>query len=97
MLERTDRLHQKPEFYNTITQSCTNTIANHVITTRIFDIPFWKRRLRTGDIDYRLYQEGLLETMGKPFPELRVQSKINERAQAANLDSQFSERIRTHL
>ncbi len=97
MLERTERLHQRPEFYNTLTQSCTNTLGNHIIETKIFDLPFWKRRVLTGSVDLRLCQEGLLETSGRSFAELREQSKINERAKAADKDPDFSAKIRTHL
>jgi hypothetical protein len=97
MLERTERIRQKPEFYNTITQSCTNTLGDHLIDSKIMSLPFWKRRLLTGKIDRRLYDQGLLETFGRPFPELRAISKIDERAKAADQDIQFSEKIRTHL
>lgn len=95
MLEKTNQLHEKPEFYNTVTQSCTNTIGNHVIQAKIFDLPFWKRKILTGTVDRRLYEQGILETKGKPFPELRVQSKINAKGQAADQDPDFSKKIRT--
>ncbi len=97
MLERTNALHNQPEFYNTVTQSCTNTLGDHMIETRAFDRPFWKRRILTGSVDRRLYEMGLLETLGKPFQELRAQSKINAKAQAADRDSKFSEKIRAHF
>lgn len=96
MLERTQSLSENPEFYNTIRQNCTNTIGNHAIETEIVDFPFWKRRILTGSVDKRMYNEGLLR--GKePFEELKRKSKINQRANAAAQDSDFSEKIRTHL
>ena len=94
MLERTNSLHAKPEFYNTVTESCTNTIGDHIIKARVFDLPFWQRRILTGATDRRLYERGLLKTLGKPFPELRAQSKINAKAQAADQDPDFSKKIR---
>ena len=96
MLERTNKLDKDPEFYNTVTDSCTNTIGNHIVEAKVFDLPFWKRRLLTGTLDRRLYQQGLLETLGRSFPALRVQSRINAKAQAADRDEDFSMKIRTH-
>jgi len=80
MLRRTNRLHQKPEFYNTLFQSCTNTIGDHIINEGIYDIPFYKRRFLSGDIDQRMYKEGLLMTFDLPFKELRQKANIVERA-----------------
>jgi hypothetical protein len=97
MIERTNKLQTKPEFYNTVTQSCTNTIGDHIVKAHVFDIPWWKRRILTGSIGERLYQEGLLVSGGKSWNALREESKINERAQAADQDVQFSDKIRTHL
>lgn len=97
MIERTNALHQTPEFYNTVTQSCTNTVADHIIRARVFDIPIWKRRILTGSVDRRLYEGGLLETYGRTFPELRAASNIDARGQAADQSSDFSQKIRTHL
>ena len=95
MLDRTNAIHAKPEFYNTVTQSCTNTLGDHIIKAKVFDLPFWKRKLLTGTVDRRLYEQGLLETNGKPFTELRTQSKVNAKAQAADQDPDFSKKIRT--
>ena len=95
MLESTNALHKKPEFYNTITHSCTNTLGNHLIKAHILNLPFWKRRLLNGAIDRHLYEQGFIVRLHKPFPELRVQSKINVKAQAADQDADFSKKIRT--
>ena len=95
MIERTNALHQTPEFYNTVTESCTNTIGDHVIKANVFDLPFWKRRILTGSTDRRLYEEGQLETYGKTFPELRAVSNIDANARAADQDKDFSKKIRT--
>lgn len=95
MIERTNELHQTPEFYNTVTQSCTNTIGDHIVKARVFDLPFWKRRILTGSTDRRLYEQGLLKTYGKTFPELRAASNIDAKAQAADQDPGFSKKIRT--
>jgi hypothetical protein len=97
MLEMTSAIAVQPQFYNTLTHSCTNTLGNHVIATRIAEVPFWKRKFLTGDIDKRMYENGWLITNGLSFPELRKRSQIDERAKAADQDPQFSEKIRTHF
>jgi hypothetical protein len=97
MIARTNSLYESPEFYNTAIESCTNTIGDHIVRTGIKELPFWKRRLLTGSVDRRLYNEGWLVTNGKPFPELRRSALINDRAITADRDSDFSKRIRTHL
>jgi Domain of unknown function (DUF4105) len=96
MLKRTNNLYKKPEFYNTLLESCTNTIGDHVINEGLVDIPFWKRRFLSGDVDKRMYNMGLLDTK-VPFDVLRKKSKINERALDAGNVSDFSEKIRAHL
>jgi hypothetical protein len=96
MLETTHAMAGKPQFYNTATNSCTNTLGNHLIAAKIAKIPFWKRRFLTGDVDRRMYNDGLLDR-SVPFPELRREANIDDRAQKADQDSDFSEKIRTHL
>jgi len=97
MLKATASIYVKPEFYNTLTHSCTNTLGNHLISAKIVDIPIWKRRFLTGDVDQRMYKEGLLVDQGLSFPELRKQANIDERAKQADKDPLFSQKIRTHL
>lgn len=97
MVERTNALNEKPEFYNTVTESCTNTIGDHIIKAHVFDLPWWKRRILTGSVGKRLYDEGLLMTGGKSFDHLRAESDISARAQAADQAADFSEKIRTHF
>jgi len=96
MLKRTNSLYEKPEFYNTLFESCTNTIGDHVISEGIFKVPFWERKFLSGDVDRRMYNLGLLDTT-QPFDTLRQKAKINDRALAADTDMDFSEKIRTHI
>jgi hypothetical protein len=96
MLKRTNNLYKKPEFYNTLFESCTNTIGDHVINEGLANIPWWKRRFLSGDVDRRLYRMGLLDTT-IPFDILRKRAHINQRAQAAGNISDFSKKIRTHF
>jgi len=97
MIKRTNAIQEKPEFYNTITDSCTSSIANHIIQEQVVKVPFWKRRILNGTLDRRMYQEGFLERYGRSFSELRTQSNVDARAQAADQAADFSARIRSHL
>lgn len=97
MVQSTNDIYRKPQFYHTLTHSCTNTLGDHVIKAGIAKIPFWKRRLLTGDVDQRLYKGGLLESWGLPFAQLRQEANIDARARAAGQDPDFSRKIRTHL
>lgn len=96
MIERTNSLYETPQFYNTMMESCTNTIGDHVVKTGILDVPVWKRRFLSGTVDKRSYDEGWIVNT-RPFSELRQASYINERAQTADSDIRFSDRIRTHF
>ncbi len=96
MLNRTNSLYAKPEFYNTLFESCTNTIGDHVISEGIVDVPFWERKFLSGDVDKRMYDQGLLDKT-VPFDTLRQNANINARAVAADKDLDFSKKIRTHL
>lgn len=96
MLEKTNANYRSPAFYNTLFQSCTNTIGNAVIEAKIYRIPFWKRRFLTGTVDRRLYRQGWLDT-SLPFAELRKRANIDARAQAADQSPDFSREIRANL
>lgn len=96
MLESTNAIYKKPQFYNTLTHSCTNTLVNNAMAAKIMKVPLWKRRFLTGDVDKRMYNEGLLD-QSVPFLQLRQQANIDVRAQEAGQDPHFSQKIRTHL
>jgi hypothetical protein len=96
MITTTNELYQKPRFYNSLAHNCTNTLAEHIIKTGIYKIPIWKRRILTGSVDRRLYEEGLLPT-DRPFADLRREANIDARAKAADKSRRFSQKIRTHL
>ena len=94
-LERINELADQPEFYHLLTNSCTINIiryANAAGRGGRFDI----RHLLNGLIDAYLYSAGWLDTT-LPFDELRRRSRINDAAQAAGDEPDFSERIRVGL
>ncbi|HBE88578.1 MAG TPA: hypothetical protein DDW67_05485 [Elusimicrobia bacterium] len=88
-IERLNRLHQKPQWYSTLTNNCTNNIA------ALAGEPQWDWRVVfSGLADRMLYDQGKLETGGLPFEEFKAQAHINQAARAADKAADFSARIR---
>ena len=94
-LARINELADQPEFYHLLTNSCTINIIRYLNAAGRegrFDI----RHLLNGLIDSYLYHSGRIDTT-LPFDELRRRSLINDAAQAADGDPDFSQRIRASL
>lgn len=87
-------LHQHPEFYNALTSNCTTNVRVHSVATAQGKPPPWDWRiLINGYADKMLYERGdFVGTL--PFADLKGQALINEKAQAADQDPEFSRRIR---
>jgi len=92
-MNRINALHERPEFYNTLTTNCTTTIW---MNTRVnaSHLPFDWKILASGYLPEFLYEQGRLDTRGLPFAELQQQVHVNTRAQAADRAADFSTRIR---
>ena len=93
MLERANELRTAPEFYNTLTSSCTTNIVDHVNAIAPRRVPFSYKVLLPAFADELAYDLGLLDR-SRPFAELRREALINPRALAAADDPDFSEKIR---
>jgi hypothetical protein len=93
MLERANQLRTAPEFYNTLTSSCTTNIVDHVNAIAPKRVPFSYKVLLPAFADELAYDLGLLDTT-RTFGELKREALINARALAATDDSDFSARIR---
>lgn len=94
-LKRINELHDRPEFYHLLSNSCTINIiryANAIGRQGRFDI----RHFFNGLIDSYLYHSGRIDT-ALPFDELRRRSLINPAAQTAGDGPDFSQRIRASL
>jgi hypothetical protein len=96
LLRGADQLRMHPRFYNTLFRNCTTTLIEHINRVLPTKVPFWQRRMMNGYSDYAAFENGWLAGNGG-FAELRAKSNINERAQKADRDSDFSQKIRTHL
>ncbi len=94
MLKRADKLAKEPEFYNTITSTCTTNIVKHINEITPKRVPFFSLRiLLPANSDKLAYELGLLDT-DLPFEEARARHLINDRAMKYGDSSDFSVKIR---
>jgi hypothetical protein len=94
MLGRANELAQHPEFYNTLTSTCTTNIVRHVNEISPKRVPPSFKVLLPAYADELAYKVGLLDTT-VPFETLRARAKINERALRYADSAAFSRLIRT--
>ena len=94
-LKEVNRLKERPEWYNALTENCTTSIRQHTAPYNPKARLDW-RLIVNGYIDEMLYERGTIDT-NLPFAELKKQSYINPRAQAADKDPAFSQVIRKGL
>ena len=94
-LDAVNRLHERAQWYNALTHNCTTTIQH---LARPYERRSWWswKLLATGYLDELGYENGALDR-SMPFAELKARSHINERAQAAGSDPDYSLRIREGL
>jgi len=93
MMMRANSLRDRPEFYNTLTNTCTTNIMRHVNAIRPKRIPLRMAVLLPGYADRFAYELGLIDT-DLSFEEARQRFHINEKAQEFALDPEFSRKIR---
>jgi Domain of unknown function (DUF4105) len=93
MLERANKLAVKPEFYNTLTNSCTTNLAMHINAITPGHIPYSYKVLMPAYSDELAWELGLIDNT-IPLDELRAKYLINEKALAYADDPFFSQRIR---
>ncbi len=90
-----NRLKDKPEWYNALTENCTTSIRQHTIPYKPDARLDW-RLIVNGYIDEMLYERGTLNR-SLSFAELKKRSYINLKAQTADKDPAFSQLIRVGL
>ena len=93
MVNRVNELHDKPEFYNLITNTCTTNIVSHVNEISEVKVPFSYRVLMPGYSDKLAYDLGLLDTT-LPYDEIRAKYGINAKAMEYATSSDFSVKVR---
>ena len=93
-LQRANNLHQRPEWYNALTNNCTTNIAVSAAQARDVRTRLDWRILLNGKMDEMMYERGALVTGGLPLPALKEQAHINAAARAADDSPDFSKLIR---
>lgn len=93
MLTRADKLQESPEFYNTLTNTCTTNIIDHINSLADGTIPFDKRIIFPEDSDYYAYELGLIDST-LPKEALREKYQINTLAKEYENSPLFSKKIR---
>ncbi len=93
MLNRSNKLAKEPEFYNTLTSTCTTNIVSHINEIVPGRIPLSFKVLMPAYSDELAYRLGLIDNT-IPFEQLRNKYHINERAMKYADDPMFSKKIR---
>jgi hypothetical protein len=79
MLEKTNKLYNEPEFYNTLTSTCTTELAVHATEHTKQPInKFHPKVLLPGYSDKLLFEKNLIDTNITNYEKLRKQFNINE-------------------
>ena len=76
MIQRVNELHDKPEFYNLFTNTCTTNIVRHVNEISETKVPFSYRVLMPGYSDKLAYDLGLLDT-ALPYDKIRQKYQMS--------------------
>lgn len=93
MLTRANSLRARPEFYNTLTNTCTTNLMRHVNAISPKRIPLRMEVLFPGYSDRFAYELGLIDT-DLSFEDARKRFHINEKARVFAEDPEFSRKIR---
>jgi hypothetical protein len=91
-VRETNRLRERPRFYNVISANCTTSLQAQTLEFR--ETPFDIRMLANGRLDELIYEMGGFRGDELPFAEMRKRAFINHDAEAAHTDPAFSDRIR---
>lgn len=94
MLERANALAAKPEFYNTLTNTCTSNIVDHVNLIAPNPIPFSYKTVLPAYSDDLAFDLGLIDT-DLPREQFRAAFRINDLALKHADGADFSEAIRS--
>jgi hypothetical protein len=95
MVTRAKTLATEPEFYNTLTNTCTTNLVAHVNTIAPRRIPLRPQILLPGYCHKLIYDLGLIKT-NLSYVDTHALAHINERALAHDENPEFSKAIRTH-
>jgi Domain of unknown function (DUF4105) len=93
LLKRANAVAQEPEFYNTLSNTCTSNIVDHIDSIAPGRIPFSVKTYLPAYSDELAFDLSLINT-ALPRDEFRAAHKINALARQHADSAQFSEAIR---
>ncbi len=93
VMRRVNKLAEKPEFYDTLTNNCTTNIRNHINHLKPNKVPYDYQVLLPGYSDRLAYDLGLIERHGS-YEETRLRARVNYQAYLNRDNSAFSQAIR---
>lgn len=93
ILDRVNKLHDQPEFYDTLANNCTTNIVRHVNRLAPDRVPYDYRVLLPGFADNLAYEIGLIDNR-IPFAQVKERSRITELALRYKDSPRFSADIR---
>jgi len=93
VMNRVNKLAAAPEFYNTLTNNCTNNIVRHINNLAPNRVPWDLRVLLPGRSDEYAYDLGLLAT-DDSFEETKLKARVNYLANRHADAPDFSQKIR---
>jgi hypothetical protein len=84
MISRTNELAEKPEFYNTLTKTCSTAIIREINTVTPGRLPLSWRALLPGYVDHLALRRGMLVDKGG-LEKTKAAAAITEKAREAGL------------
>ena len=93
MLERANKLAQKPEYYHMLTNNCTTNIMAHINHVSPGRVPYTYEVLLPGHSDRLAYRLGLI-AQDESFERAKEKARINRLAYVNRDSPEFSKLIR---
>ena len=95
VMERVNKLNEKPEFYNTFTNNCTTSLVRDInkVLPKEKQIGFTLKYVFPGYSDRLAYDLGFLDD-SVTFEKLRENAYISDKARQLKVDESFSRLIR---
>ena len=93
VIDRVNKLHDEPEFYDTLTNNCTTNIVKHVNKLVPDRVPYDYEILLPGLSPQLAYRLGLIDTRVS-LEELNRRSNVTARARQYRSAADFSRQIR---
>ena len=93
VMQRVNKLVDRPEFYHTLTNNCTTNIVRHINQLSPGLVQYDYRVLLPGYSDQLAYELGLLDT-DSTFEQTKLHARVNYPAYVYRDSPDFSEKIR---